>query len=381
MSNLYKIGRKLKIVAFLLILLVLISTPVLLSGDFDFGVQNDDKLNGKQEKPKKLEKQEYDHLVQLDPDEIEQVVDPYRTYSYNDMENDLQKLSNIYGDLLEIKTIGESVMGKNIYAVRLGNGQEDSNIMIEASHHAREWIASNLTMKKLDRYAQAYVRDEKIGEYRVRDVLAEVGIWFIPMVNPDGVMLHQEGLDGIPEKYHDEFIDYNIDWAGTDFYLWKANINGVDLNRQYPADWAESDCTGARFAMNFKGEDPLSEPEAKAVYEFTNQIDPLITLSYHSRGQVIFWFYHNEYLERDQKIGNNLSELTGYDLYPPRPDYKGANFNDWFIQEYDRPGYIIELVPFTGEEQIEELDYLEEEWKNNKQVGVFLSDIAEKKLK
>lgn len=315
----------------------------------------------------------------IDPQDLDYVVDPYQTYTYDQMEQDLDQLKENYGDLLEVRTIGKSVLGKDLYAVRIGN--EDNTILVEASHHAREWISTNLTMKKLDRYAYKYVQNEKIGEFNIREILDDVGIWFVPMVNPDGVTLHQKGLDGIPEEYHDEFVDYNVDWAGEDFYLWKANINGVDLNRQYPADWEDSDCTGVRFAMNYKGEEPLSEPESQALYEFTKETKPLSAISYHTRGQVIFWYYHNKHLERDQEIGDQLSELTGYTLYPPRPDYRGANFNDWFIQKFDRPAYILELVPFTGDEEDRDLDYLKTEWKNNREVAVFLAKVANKKLK
>ncbi|WP_158212282.1 M14 family metallopeptidase [Natranaerobius trueperi] len=322
---------------------------------------------------------ESDPLDRINPDRIKTIVDPYQTYSFDDLEKDLKKLDKQYQGLLEVKNIGESVTGKELYAVRLGN--EEDNILIEGSHHGREWLSTNLIMTKIDRYAYAYVTGEKIGEYNVREILDEVGIWFVPMVNPDGVTLNQKGKEGIPEEYCEQVKEHNVRWAKDDFYLWKANINGVDLNRQYPADWEESDCIGTRYAMNYKGEEPLSEPESQAMYDFTKQIEPLTAASYHTRGQVIFWYYHNKHLERDRAIGEQLSEMTGYQLYPPRSDYKGANFNDWFIQEFDRPAYIFELVPFTGREDTQDLDYMEVEWKNNKEVGLFLSKIANEKLK
>lgn len=380
MFNCFVFKYNKKALIFVLLIIIVLLAVVFVDDVLKFFGQRDMKDDHKKEH--RLTKEDNYTLDQINHHNIELVVDPYRVYNYQDMKSDLETLNEMYQDIMELRIIGESVLGKEIFAVGVGNLASNENILIEASHHAREWLATNLAMKKLDNYLKAYVKDDSIGEYRVREILDEVGIWFIPMVNPDGVTLHQEGLRGIPKEFHDKFVDYNVDWAGSDFFLWKANINGVDLNRQYPADWDDSDCTGVRHAMNFKGEEPLSEPEAQAVYQFTKEIEPLTTTSYHTRGRVIFWYYHNKYVERDQEIGEKLSELTGYQLHPAKPNYRGANFNDWFIQEFDRPGYILELVPFEGEDgSHDDLDYLEEEWENNRELGIYLSNIANERLK
>src|SRR5699024_9203394 len=125
-----------------------------------------------------------------------------------------------------------SVDGRNIYAIKLGKGKTE--IFMNGSHHAREWLTTNLLMEMIDVYSQAYANNSKVAGYNARQILNNASIWFVPMVNPDGVTLVQKGA--LSAKRPAEVIRIND--GSTNFNRWKANIRGVDLNRQYPADWA-----------------------------------------------------------------------------------------------------------------------------------------------
>ena len=114
---------------------------------------------------------------------------------------------------LNIQSVGKSVLGKNIYVVKLGNGTK--KVFYSASIHANEWITSVLLMKFIEDYCIAYNNNSRLYGYSVRRLFNSVSIYIMPMVNPDGV---------------DLVTDKSI--VG-----WKANINGVDLNLQFPAGW------------------------------------------------------------------------------------------------------------------------------------------------
>ena len=69
------------------------------------------------------------------------------------------------------------------------------------------------------------------------ELLLDGGIYFIPMTNPDGVRLAQEGAGFIRNKeLKKNLLQIN---GGPDFSLWKANINGVDLNTNFDARWGQ----------------------------------------------------------------------------------------------------------------------------------------------
>src|SRR5690606_2568277 len=114
------------------------------------------------------------------------IVDPDKPYTYQILKQDLWQLKAHYNKQLKIKTIGRTHFGRKIYAVRLGRGER--NILIIGAHHGREWLTSMVTMKMLEEYAEACKNESKIGNYK-SDILDDISIWFIPMLNPDGVTI------------------------------------------------------------------------------------------------------------------------------------------------------------------------------------------------
>ena len=93
---------------------------------------------------------------------------------------------------------------------------------------------------------------------------------------------------------------------------------------------------------DFVGYGPLTEPEALALYNFTLVHDFRLILAYHTQGEVIYWKYADYLPEDSQEIGERFAEASGYllDITPPESAFAG--YKDWFIQEYNRPGYTVE---------------------------------------
>ncbi|MCL7746780.1 M14 family zinc carboxypeptidase [Halalkalibacter alkaliphilus] len=303
--------------------------------------------------------------------EASTIVNPKQKYSYSQMEKDIKNLAKKYPDLIQYEVIGKSEYGRNIYAVALGKG--NSTVFINGSHHAREWLSTNLNMHMLEQYARAYKSNSTMGGYRVRTVLNETTMWFVPMVNPDGVQLQQFGLSAFPSKDHASIIQMND--GSRDFKRWKANAKGVDLNRQYDADWRniKNDPGKPKFA-NYKGTRPHSASETKAIVDFTYRIDPEMTVSYHSSGEILFWNFHQtgSRYNRDLAYAKQIGKLTGYRLIYPGPNPSGGGMTDWFIQEFKRPGFTPELGRYPGQTNlpISEFDRV---WKQNRYVGLYVA--------
>src|SRR5699024_12513012 len=86
----------------------------------------------------------------------------------------------------------------------------------------------------------------------------------VPMVNPDGVDLVLNGSEAAGQ-YQEEVLAINH--QNEDFFNWKANIRGVDLNNQYSAKWdleAQRKPTSPA-PRDYPGLYPSSEPEAIAM--------------------------------------------------------------------------------------------------------------------
>ena len=78
------------------------------------------------------------------------------------------------------------------------------------------------------------------------------------------------------------------------------------------------------------------------MYEFTRQRNPELVLAYHTQGEVIYWKFLELEPAGSRELAERLSQVSGY-AYEDTPYSAGfAGYKDWFIQEYDRPGYTIE---------------------------------------
>lgn len=245
-------------------------------------------------------------------------------------------------------TIGRSVMRKNIPYLKIGNGGEE--VCYSASYHANESITTPVLLKFAEEYCDAYsaaLRGESTKEFPAAELFEKFSLYLIPMVNPDGVDL----VNGILKAgdFYRQAVRIAADFPTIPFPDgWKANIDGVDLNLQFPAGWEEA--RRIKYAQGYTkpaprdyvGMAPLTEPESQAVYHFTREHDFLLVIAYHTQGEVIYWKYLDYEPERSAEIARYFGRVSGYAVEQTPPESAYAGYKDWFIKEYDRPGYTIE---------------------------------------
>lgn len=179
-------------------------------------------------------------------------------------------------------------------------------VIAQYAIHAREYVTSLLAIKHIEYY-------QKNGRRGT--------VYFIPLMNPDGVKICLEGN----KRY-------------------KANARGVDLNVNFPARWGTGK-NNVNFpsSENYIGEYPLSEKESAALCEFTLKIRPDATLSFHSKGEEIYYefFQEGETLKRDRNIAARLAEDTGYAV--KSTPFSAGGYKDWCVQTLKIPSFTIEV--------------------------------------
>lgn len=297
------------------------------------------------------------------------IVNPYKTYTYHNMVNDIIQLQRMYPDLIQYKIVGKSEYGRNIYAVGIGKGK--ATTFINGSIHAREWISTSLNMYMIENYAKAYQANNRIKGYNVRNILNNTTIWFMPMVNPDGVTLQQQGLKAFPKKDHAKLIKYN--GGSNNFKRWKANAKGVDINRNFSVDWHNQNSPKGPSYQNYRGPKPLSSKEAQTVVKFVNEINPQMTINYHSSGRILYWAYKQtgSRYTRDLTYARKVSSLTGYRLIPKGQDSKGGGFLQWFTETKKKPSLTPELAPYVGNTNPSPTKHFANIWRENQAVGLY----------
>ncbi|MDE7083227.1 MAG: hypothetical protein K2O89_05975 [Clostridia bacterium] len=213
--------------------------------------------------------------------------------------------------------IGYSCSGKEIFAFHVGQETGRQFIAVYAVH-AREWITARLALK------------------HIKKGISSGGGWIIPLLNPDGVLISE-----------------------TAFPLWKANGRGVDLNCNFDADWGSGRLnTRVRGGENCIGDYPFSEPETIALREFTLKIRPFVTLSFHTKGEEIYYEYGGRGDLRGAQI---INAVTGYEI--KRIFGSAGGYKDWCIKKLKIPAYTIECGSDELAHPITEIKHLKKCYK------------------
>ena len=256
--------------------------------------------------------------------------------------NYVRQLSENY-PFLRVRTLGTTAFQRPIPLLTLGNGPR--RVILSASHHANEWITSLLLLKFAEDLAEAIAREDADA----LSLQAAATVYMVPMVDPDGV-------DLVVGAIQPGNIQYDLaqrlaqDYPSIPFPAgWKANLLGVDLNLNYPAKWllAREIKFGQGFVSpgprDYVGRSPLNQLETQALANFTREVDPALVLALHAQGEEIYWTFHDIFVPGAEELGRKMANVSGYTLATPPVNSSYAGYKDWFIQEFRRPGYTVEV--------------------------------------
>ncbi len=306
----------------------------------------------------------------------EDIVDTSKEpYTYQEMCEDLELLAYAYPDIVSLMWPGTSADGRAIPAVLFGNPAAEQTVFIQAAIHGREHLTTLLVMEQLETYAKAY----EFGSYdgvTYRDIFSEVALFVVPMSNPDGVSVSQLGTGAIRSEELRTQVEgfYERDGAGVTreyFYRrYKANANGVDLNRNFAYGWEEYGGPDRPAADRYKGVAPGSEPETTLLMELTKSRNTAAALSYHATGSVLYWDFGQSGALRERCLSfvETVHELTGYRIvYASSDKQDEAGYCEWAVGIEEIPEVTIEIGTVAAPLPISEFAGV---WEKNKEVPV-----------
>ena len=238
-------------------------------------------------------------------------------------------------------TFGRSVMGRPLRYLAFGEGERTG--IFTAAHHANEWITAPALLRYVGSLAGAYAK----GDQEAQNIYQNTRLYFIPLVNPDGVDLVTGALD--EGFYSERAQEISAGYPDVPFPNgWKANIRGTDLNLQYPAGWDQA--KEIKFAQgwvspaprDYVGASPLSASESRALYSLTRQLSPKLALAMHTQGEVIYWQYQGYAPEDAEEVAGKLAAASGYALDTVPDESSFAGYKDWVIDSLDIPAFTVE---------------------------------------
>lgn len=206
-------------------------------------------------------------------------------HSYSELTADLAAWASTYSSITELVSIGLSVQGRELWALKITDNptveEFEPEIQWIGGHHGNETIGVEVCYYMIDHILANYGTDPQITW-----LVDERETWIIPLLNPDGHV------------------------AGS-----RYNGHGEDLNRNYTCP--DGCNTGTAF----------SEPETQALRDFNVGMNPVTSLTFHSGAIYVNYLWDYSYTPTpDEPMIITLS--NGYASYSGYPVTNGA---DWYV--------------------------------------------------
>ena len=279
------------------------------------------------------------------------ILPDWKDGEYHDYYGTMELLNDFNGKypyLVNVFSIGESVLGRDIWCIRITNENSTnpkSSCLIDGCIHGNEWEGGEACL-----YLAEYLLINFDNNETITNILNSSEVYIIPLLNPDG---RQE----------------NTRW----------NENGIDLNRNYDIDFGRllpkrGDVFRlgklfsvikipyiilGKYVFENCGRHPFSEPETQAMRDFMNDLennDFSFYLDCHTAGHCFFspWGAFKppfEISKQEQYIFNytvkwvadnteygitNIPEFTIY--------FTGGMGTDWCFKEFHIPSFGFEIL-------------------------------------
>ncbi|KAF9917744.1 hypothetical protein BX616_000052 [Lobosporangium transversale] len=242
------------------------------------------------------------------------------------------QLADDYPELISfIPSIGKTVEGKDIFAIKLtakekdGSIREKPQIWWQGLQHAREWAGGSTVQYLTYHFSSKYGKDKNITA-----LLHDTEFIIVPVMNIDG---------------------YEYTWSRN--RLWRKNRRnnglgswGVDLNRNWDDHFGEGGSSNFPWSETYRGPHAASEPEVQAMQNFFSQQKRIVgAIDFHCYSQLVLrpegWTtapapHEKEHKFVGDKIASIIKDVHGkkYISEPSVALYKttGAG-SDWFYGE------------------------------------------------
>ena len=236
-------------------------------------------------------------------------------HTYEQMLVLMDSLANAYPNITHLDTIGESQQfGYLIQAIKISDNpdmeEDEPSILFDGLHHAREPVGMESCLAIMDYLLSNYGVDTQVTNW-----VDSSEIWIIPMLNPEGW------------KYIVDDSLSNPWWRknqrdNNENGVFDPDSDGVDINRNYDYNWIIGG-SGDPGSWVYRGPAPFSEKEVKAKRNLTLAQKFVVSISYHSYGEVVFYSWSEVPPAPDKQLMGEIADSIALRI----PKFSG---NGWY---------------------------------------------------
>lgn len=290
-------------------------------------------------------------------------------YSYDQLTDLLEQLQSHYPDIFFYHSIGKTYQSRGIWLAKISDNvtidEDEPEILFMGGVHGHEKPGYQVviyTIKSILENYSAYNVNQSFTA-RIRSIINNTELYFMPMVNPDGV----EANCRKNQRPNDCLF-------GNNFF------RGVDINRNFGYKWEEFNKHPFKYAFGtfpyslkrtnvmypfldfksingrgyYRGPYPFSENESRAVKQFIENSSIKINIDYHTTGEKITYpwsWTHDPPPDENTflSIGENISKINGYKIIQGSKWYYILGCSkDWLYAEHGVFSFVIELCNSSG---------------------------------
>lgn len=236
-------------------------------------------------------------------------------HTYEEMLALIDSLANAYPNITHLDTIGESQQfGYLIQAIKISDNpdieEDEPAILFDGLHHAREPVGMESCLAIMNHLLSNYGKDTQVTNW-----VDSNEIWIIPMLNPEGWKYIVDDSLSSP-WWRKNQRDNNENG------VFDPDFDGVDINRNYDYNWIIGG-SGDPGSWVYRGPASFSEKEAQAKRDLTLEQKFVVSISYHSFGEVVFYSWSDVPPAPDQQLIGEIADSIALRI----PKFSG---NGWY---------------------------------------------------
>lgn len=279
--------------------------------------------------------------------------------TYEKMYYALWETAQRYSQFTQFRVIGKSHDERMIPMLELGEGT--SVVFCIAGLDGRDRWTSTCLIQIIQEYCRAFECGWLLDEvFQVKELVDEVRLCFVPVVNPDGLEIHDKGFSVIRNPIYRQMLRM----METEPEEFSYNARGMDLRRNFPTSY----CTRERVYQ-----EPASENETKALIRIFQEYKSVGLLSFCHFGKRIIYYRQPQSFSNNQRsyrLARHLQKRSRYRLEKAFSDERGKSRGNnmgtpeqFYSEITKQPALMIETPDFGRDYEEKKEDCLKQDYQ------------------